>query len=287
MTGSPGERLAMVVAAAVASYAVVRACTALTRRQTSWRRVNFRGREVTLAGGLAAVVVTSVSAGVLALVAPHLVDAGLGRDVRRVALATAVAATCAGVVGLYDDLAGDPTAKGFRGHLGALRAGRVTSGLVKVVVIVAGAAAAALILGEGRAGPQQLVDAGVVAGSANMANLLDLRPGRALKAVVAVSLPVAAAAGPAAGLLAAWPAGTAAGLLPADLRERTMLGDGGANALGSATGVALAAAGGLVTSAVVLAALVLATAASEAVSFSALIERNPVLRRLDLLGRLP
>jgi hypothetical protein len=113
-------------------------------------------------------------------------------------------------------------------------------------------------------------------------NLLDLRPGRALKVGLLIGAPLAT--GPAGGL-AAGPVGAAAALLPADLDERIMLGDSGANALGALLGVALAARTGPVGRAAVLTAVAGLTAASERVSFTAVIERTDWLRRLDEFGR--
>jgi hypothetical protein len=129
-----------------------------------------------------------------------------------------------------------------------------------------------------------LLGAAVVAGSANLLNLLDLRPGRALKVGLLVGAPLAA--GPAGGL-AAGPVGACTGLLPADLTERTMLGDSGANALGALLGLALAARTGPAGRAGALAVIAALTAASEKVSFTRVIARTPVLRELDLLGRRP
>ena len=98
----------------------------------------------------------------------------------------------AGGVGLYDDVVGarpeQKAAKGFAGHLAALREGRVTAGLVKVLGVGGRRAArrrarrpaARTAVGRGR--PR--VDgcsAPVIAGTANLVNLLDLRPGRAIK----------------------------------------------------------------------------------------------------------
>ena len=244
---------------AVAAFAAVAAflvCTAVD--PPALRRVNFRGATVSLVAGPVAAVVLCV--GALALRSP----------------AAAVAAGLAGLAGVYDDVRGDASAKGLAGHLGALRRGRVTSGAVKVLVVgVAGVVAALLVDG---ATPRALATAVVVAGTANLLNLFDLRPGRALKVALLGAVPLLSALGWLA-------AATAAGLLPGDLRERTMLGDGGANALGAALGVALVdrlPGAWVLAPAVVVVAL---TLASEAVSFSRVIDAVAPLRWADRLGR--
>jgi hypothetical protein len=203
-------------------------------------------------------------------------------------------------VGRYDDMVGDRPehqAKGFRGHLAALRKGRVTSGLLKIAGVGTAGLAASALLAAGRtatAAPggstprRQVVDillgAGVIAGTANLVNLLDLRPGRALKAGVLLGAPLTA--GPTGGLVAG-PVGAAAALLPADLDERVMLGDCGANALGAVLGVGLAARTGPWGRAGLLAGLTALTVASEKVSFTKVIESTPGLREVDGLGRRP
>ncbi|MDH6466138.1 UDP-N-acetylmuramyl pentapeptide phosphotransferase/UDP-N-acetylglucosamine-1-phosphate transferase [Micromonospora sp. A200] len=279
-----GRLLAAAVGAATVRYALREISTAPPA--PALERTNFRGRTVTLAAGPALAVgaagagafgATSIPAGAAALVA------GLG----------------AGAVGLYDDVVGgrpeQKTAKGFAGHLAALREGRVTAGTVKVLGVgAAGLGAAVLLAADPRVAARRagqrplaravdvLLGAGVVAGTANLLNLLDLRPGRALKSGLLLGAPLAR--GPHGGI-AAGAVGAAGGLLGEDLDERVMVGDSGANALGAVLGVALAARTGPVGRAGILAVLAGLTAASEKVSFTAVIERTPGLRELDALGR--
>jgi UDP-N-acetylmuramyl pentapeptide phosphotransferase/UDP-N-acetylglucosamine-1-phosphate transferase len=197
-----------------------------------------------------------------------------------------------GAVGLYDDIVGNrpeqKAAKGFAGHLGALREGRVTSGLVKIAGVGAAGLVASALVGSRRTGAlgrtaDVLLGAGVVAGTANLINLLDLRPGRAVKAGMLLGAPLALRRG---GGVAAGTLGASAALLPDDLGEEIMLGDAGANALGALLGVALIARTGPAGRAAALAALAALTAASEKVSFTQVIQDTPWLRRLDELGRL-
>ncbi len=243
----------------------------------AWNRTNHRGEPVTLLEGPA----LALGGAAAALVSPASL---------RNRLAAVLACAGSAAFGGYDDLAGDRSATGFRGHVGALRRGEVTSGVVKLAGISTAAVAAAL-LADGRAGSppanhvDRLLSAGLVAGGANLVNLLDLRPGRAIKAAVL-----------AGGLLAAVPGGAAAAtpalaaavaLLPEDIGEQAMLGDAGANALGALLGAAAATTLPRRGKVVALAAVVGLTAASEFVSFTQVIERTGPLRWLDQLGRRP
>lgn len=261
------RRLAGILAGAATARGSYRLLAALDA--PGWRRRNYRGLEVTLAAGPALVAGTVVGAAVAS-------PAGGAPVLRALLIAVGPAAAAGG----YDDLFGSPRARGLRGHLRALRDGTVTSGIVKIVGIGAGAGLAAGRLG----GPRYdvAVATGLIAGTANLLNLLDLRPGRAAKVAVLLGVPlVAAGAGwPAAGAI-----GAAAGLLPIDLRERGMLGDAGANALGAALGVALAARAGRRGRTLSMMAVGALTLASERVSFTSVIDATPPLRWLDQLGR--
>ena len=243
-----------------------------------WQRTNHRGEPVTLAEGPA------VAAGSLAglLVAP--------RDLPGARSAAFAGVAAASALGALDDLTGVTDVKGLRGHLGELRSGTVTTGSVKLLGLLTTGLVVGAAARRGRGGVIDAVLAGgVVAGSANMANLFDLRPGRASKvfllASVAPLISEASGGGSGFGAVIAGPVGAAAGTIGDDLAERAMLGDTGANALGAAWGVGAAASmsrRGLVAT---LAALSALTLLSERVSFSYVIERTPPLKILDGLGR--
>jgi hypothetical protein len=161
-------------------------------------------------------------------------------------------------IGVADDLwSGEE--RGFRAHLGA----GATTGVLKLVGIPAYA------LWRTRS-----VSGAILVGlSANLLNQLDTKPGRALKAYLATSIPLGA------------PKAIAVLLAPYDLREMAMLGDSGSNTLGAVLGFdsvgrfterqrwsAIAALAGL-------------TLLGERRSLGSLIERTPVLRELDAWGR--
>jgi UDP-GlcNAc:undecaprenyl-phosphate/decaprenyl-phosphate GlcNAc-1-phosphate transferase len=274
VTGLIAATAAGATAAAVAGLAYAAANRRPPGGTKTWSRTNHRGEPVTLLEGPA------VAAGAIAGV---LVHAALGSA--RPGAAMAVAGAGAAAFGAYDDLAGSGDRRGFRGHLGALRHGEVTTGAVKLGGIgVTGLVSAAL---AGGPPADVVINAGLVAGGANLLNLFDLRPGRAIK-VAAVSGALIGAGGSlnGTGTGVAPPVAAALALLPEDLGERAMLGDCGANALGAMLG---AAAVGLPRPAriVLLAGITGLTAASEKVSFTKVIERTSALRWLDMLGRRP
>jgi hypothetical protein len=200
-------------------------------------------------------------------------------------IALALAGAGAFGFGVYDDLAGSGKRRGLRGHLGALANGEVTTGAVKLGGLGATGLASALLLGGEPA--DVAVNAGLVAGGANLLNLFDLRPGRAIK-VATLSAALITAGGAERGARAvAAPLGAALALLPDDLGERAMLGDAGANALGAMLGGAAAVSLPRPARIALLAGIVALTGASEKVSFTKVIERTPPLRWLDMLGRRP
>ena len=217
----------------------------------------------------------------------------------------AVAGLGAAAFGALDDLVGDSSSKGLRGHLAAAGRGEVTTGAIKIAGLGATGLVSAWMIDRSRgAGPRPvihprngvmatLVGGCVIAGSANVANLLDLRPGRALKVVLLLAAPLAMGGRGARGstatstAIAGAAAGAAIGTLPDDLAGRSMLGDTGANSAGALLGTAFVARSGLRGRLFALGVLTLLTLASERVSFTKVIESTPGLRELDALGRPP
>jgi len=175
-----------------------------------------------------------------------------------VALGREPAVVAAAAAGLADDLWSGPE-RGFSAHL---RAGRTTGVLKLAAIPLAGLIAT-----------RKLSGALLVGLAANFLNQLDTRPGRALKAYL-----LGAAATEA-------PLGVGVLLLPYDLREKTMLGDCGSNALGALLG--LRSVSRLTDRGrwLVIAALAGLTLLGERRSLGELIEHTPGLSELDALGR--
>jgi len=176
---------------------------------------------------------------------------GAGRD---------PAVTLVAALGLADDLWSGPE-RGFRAHL---RAGSTTGVLKLVGIPLVGLLATRKVSG-----------ALLVGLAANFLNQLDTRPGRALKAYLAGAV-----------LLRA-PARVAVLLLPYDLRERTMLGDAGSNALGAMVGLSSVSRLTERGRWLAIGALAGLTLLGERRSLGELIERTPGLSAVDRLGRQP
>ena len=296
-------------------------------KASQWERTNFHGATVSLRGGVAMAGAAVASAAVASALS----------DQPRAALGGVVASLGGGLAGYIDDVDqgahdGGKVAKGLKGHLGALAHGQVTTGVIKIAGIGASALAASSLVGSkatsvsGKAADLAL-NTVLIAGTANLANLLDLRPGRALKATVLVAAPLsyfscAAAKAPASGasvtsatasvasgasgapsakpvspasasgasaqrLLASGLNAAAITALVEDLQETTMLGDTGANAAGALLGTSLAANDSWKLRLGTALGVVGLILASEKVSFSKVIAANPALNWLDQLWRRP
>ncbi len=176
----------------------------------------------------------------------------------KVGVAGGPAVAAISALGLADDLWSGPE-RGFRAHL---RRGR-TTGVLKLLGVPA----------IGLLATRRVSGALLVGLAANALNQLDTRPGRALKAYLALALAVEA------------PVGIAVLLLPYDLREMAMLGDAGSNALGGLLGlksVERFTGRGLWVAIGALAGL---TFLGERTSIGAWIERTPGVSWVDRLGR--
>lgn len=253
-------------------------------------RSNYRGRTVPTAGGvLLALAVLVVEAG-----RAFFEAFGVGDDpglsaARNVVL---LAVFGFGLLGFIDDIVARGDDRGFRGHVGALLRGRVTTGLLKLVggagvAVVLVADPASVNAGSGSGG-RLVLDALLVALAANLGNLLDRAPGRVIKVSVVAYLPLALVIGTSGlGVAIAPVIGAAVGLLVPDVRERLMLGDTGANILGAVLGLGVVLGLGTVGRTVVLVVVAALNVAAELVSFSEVIDRVPWLRALDRLGREP
>jgi hypothetical protein len=274
----------LVVSALLAAWALPAWTADMIR--TGLTRENWRGRTVAFPAGALVVSISVIALAPLAVLNDRADLDLLEPDLAR--WATFVLGVA--LLGLLDDMlgrgaAGD-TARGWRGHARAVLSGRLSTGAIKA----AGAfgLAAFAVSGLGREWPGYLADLALLLLTTNLFNLLDLRPGRVEKVLFLLL------AGLCLGAWTLYPVqllGIFIGPLAVgavlSLRERSMLGDAGANLAGAVAGVALFAALGTDARLIALVLVGLLTVYGEFRSISAVIERLGPLRALDRIGRLP
>jgi UDP-GlcNAc:undecaprenyl-phosphate/decaprenyl-phosphate GlcNAc-1-phosphate transferase len=229
------------------------------------RRPNYRGRPVLF------------PLGVLLLIA---VAAALVADPSR----WLVFLAGVGGLGLLDDLS-DGSPRGLRGHARAVARGQLSTGAAKAAGTVALAVYA--LAGLELNAREYVAGIGVLALSAHLGNLLDLRPGRTEKSLALVAGAVCLASWSLTPLeqIAALFVPVAVGAW-LTLRERAMLGDSGASLIGGMIGLVLVTALSALALWLALAVLIAILLYGEFRSISAAVEGSAMLRRLDGLGRV-
>lgn len=253
-------------------------------------RSNYAGREVPVPIGLLLPLAAFAALGVAAPLDRLVDDEILGGPGLAGAMLYVIGVCLLGVI---DDLLGTPAIegdlgrkdpRGIRGHAKAILGGGFSTGAVKAIGALGLAAFAIGLIVPGDW--EYLLAIALVVVTTNLFNLLDLRPGRAIKVFTVLI------AGLAIGtwtLEPLWTMGVLIGSLPVlayyDLGEMGMLGDTGSNAIGAIAGLWMVLVLDTTAQAVALAIVFLITLYGEFRSISQLIDRTPVLRWLDQLGR--
>lgn len=285
-----------VLAAVVVGYLAARLTWLVVRpffTLAALSRQNFRGRIVPTAVGIVLPLAAMLVEGGRAVAGSFGIGDGPGMAGGRSLVL--LAALGFAVLGLLDDIAGTGSGgaagvapgpeRGFRGHLGALAEGRVTTGALK---LLGGGVLALLVVAPvvGESPARLVADAALVGLCANLANLLDRAPGRTIKVGAGAFVLLAVAAERTSALSGtAVVVGAALGLVLDDLHERVMLGDAGSNVLGAVLGLGVVLACGPSTREIVLVLVGALNVAGELVSFSRVIDAVPPLRALDQAGR--
>jgi len=187
-------------------------------------------------------------------------------------------------LGFIDDMLGQRDTLGFKGHFGALFKGRLTTGGLKA--LGGGLIALFVAVFNSQGWPDIIINTLILALFTNTLNLLDLRPGRAIKGFLIFFLAILAAARGSIDLLLISPLlGAILAYFPSDLKARAMMGDAGSNVLGFSLGYLAAFSLSMTARLAVLIILVGIHLYTEKFSLTKTIENNILLRGIDELGR--
>jgi hypothetical protein len=254
-------------------------------RRAGQVRPNYRRRKLAFPAGAVLVACSLVALAPLALLDRRAGLDLLDPELRRwITYVLGIA-----LLGLFDDTIGrgeaDDSPRGWRGHLRAAGRGELSAGLVKAIGALG--LAAYVVSGRGRHELDYLADLALLLLATNLFNLLDLRPGRVEKALALLGLGLC---------LGAWTldplkvmglfVGPVLVCAAFTLREQAMLGDSGSYLAGAIAGVWLLTTLGHDGRLIALAVVAALTIYGEFRSISSAIDRLPLLRQLDSLGRV-
>lgn len=187
-------------------------------------------------------------------------------------------------LGFIDDMLGQRDTLGFKGHFGALFKGRLTTGGLKA--LGGGFVAFFIAVTLGGAWWNVVLNTLLMALFTNMMNLLDLRPGRAIKGYLFFLILITAVAWTKVDYWLLAPLlGAVLCYLPVDVKARAMMGDAGSNVLGLALGMYAAGWLSLPVRLGFLLFLLAMHIYTEKYSLTTTIENNKLLKAVDQLGR--
>lgn len=187
------------------------------------------------------------------------------------------------LTGLLDDCLGNRSVSGLKGHFMSLFRGQLTTGGFKA--LIGGFVGLFVAVSVTKSIPAIILGGILVALSTNLMNLLDLRPGRAIKVFLLISAIIFIFnTGFNRALLMI--------LLPAviayfyfDLKALAMMGDTGSNVLGICLGVLVVVSYGIVVQIIYTVFLIAIHILTEKYSLTKIIENNRFLNYIDKLGR--
>lgn len=188
------------------------------------------------------------------------------------------------LVGYLDDSLGESTTKGFKGHLGGVMKGYLSTGMIKLIfaLIMGFMISMVYFAGIGNI----IFNTILFCLCVNMINLLDLRPGRAIKGFALIILFISISSG----LQSIWMLFPILSSLTIYIRdeldENCMLGDTGSNLLGGIMGMYTLKVASSGVKYALFSVLLLLHIVSEFKSFSEIIESVPILKSMDSFGQL-
>lgn len=186
--------------------------------------------------------------------------------------------------GIIDDILGDHSVKGVRGHLSQLAGGVLTTGGLKA--IVGGLVSLLLAFWISNTWMERMIHVLLLVISINMINLFDVRPGRADKVFLINMAILWVLISAPSRFISLLTVGAVLGICGGDLKGRFMMGDVGSNLLGFTLGFTLVTSNQMALKISFLILYGIIHIIAERVSLSKIIENHKWLKKLDTIGTM-
>ena len=185
--------------------------------------------------------------------------------------------------GILDDIIGNRDVSGLKGHFKSLLNGKLTTGGFKA--LFGGFIGLVISIAISKNIYDIVINTLIIALSTNLMNLLDLRPGRAIKGYLLISIVLLFTLGEYTRnlLLLIFP--NVIAYFNQDLKAKAMMGDTGSNVLGISIGILFVMGYPLKVRLICLAFLIFIHILTEKYSLTKIIENNKFLNFIDKLGR--
>ncbi|WP_300279900.1 glycosyl transferase [Peptacetobacter sp.] len=185
--------------------------------------------------------------------------------------------------GIMDDIIGNRNVSGLKGHFKSLFKGTLTTGGFKA--LYGGFVGLLISVVLTNSIPEIILNTLIVALSTNLMNLMDLRPGRAIKVYLLIMLVMIFTLTGFNKVLMCLLVPSVLAYFNQDLKAKCMMGDAGSNVLGISIGIFMVYGYSINIKIAWLGFLIAIHIFTEKYSLTEIIEKNKVLNFLDRLGR--
>ena len=185
--------------------------------------------------------------------------------------------------GILDDIIGNRDVSGLKGHFKSFFKGTLTTGGFKA--IFGGFVGVLISIAVSNSIPDIIINTLIIALSTNLMNLLDLRPGRAIKAYIVIIITIFITLTGYVKVLPLLILPNVLAYFNYDLKAKAMMGDTGSNVLGISIGMLIVFGYSFKVRVSWLVFLVFIHILTEKYSLTKIIENNKILNFIDKLGR--
>lgn len=245
-------------------------------REAGCIKMNYRGKEVTFAVGIAFVpIILTMSLFYLYFSPSYYI----------IYISYLIGVSTIGFAGILDDMIGEIHIKGLKNHISSFLHGHLTTGFIKAFIGVL--ISSIISIGISKNIYDFLLNVLIIAFFTNTLNLMDLRPGRCAKTFLFVGIFILISN--IISIISILPLVITLTIVIVyifyDLKELCMLGDTGSNILGITLGYYSALCYHVSIKLIIIFTLLIINITAERISITTIISKNRLLNYLDSLGR--